>query len=219
MRQKVGFTMVKASSIIIHETIYRSLRSKIMYGEIAPGKTFSIRGLANEFSVSMTPIRDATRRLVAEGALTMSASGRISAPQINYTRLEELLSIRLLLEPELCVRAFPRIHSALIERLSKINRLIEVTIEKEDPEGFLKRNIEFHKLFYLRAQAPAMLAILETVLLQLGPTMKSILNKKMHSVSVVNHHNLLSSLEDGNHEKLAEAIRADIKTDFEMFVN
>ena len=185
--------MVNQLSEIIHETIYRSLRLRIMYGEIPPGKTFSIRGLANEFSVSMTPIRDATRRLVAEGALTVSASGRMSAPQIENTKLEELLGIRLLLEPELCVRAIPRIHNALIERLSNINRSIEVMIEKEDPEGYLKTNIEFHKTFYLRAQAPTMLAVLENILLQLGPTMKSILKKNMQSLNIANHHKLLSS--------------------------
>ena len=129
--------MVNEFPTIIHDTIYRSLRSKIMYGEIEPGKTFSIRGLATEFSVSMTPIRDATRRLVAEGALTMSATGRISTPTISDTRVKELLSLRLLLEPELCLRAIPRIHAALIGRLSTINKAIEVMIEKEDPDGYL----------------------------------------------------------------------------------
>ena len=210
--------MVSEFPTIIYDTIYRSLRSKIMYGEVEPGKTFSIRGLATEFSVSMTPIRDATRRLVAEGALSMSATGRISAPKMSDTRLRELLSLRLLLEPELCRRAIPRIHAALIGRLSTINKAIEVMIEQEDPDGYLKRNIELHKTIYLRAQAPTMLAVLETVLLQLGPTMKSVLNKNIQSLTIENHSNIISSLSSGNFEKLTEFIRADITSDFEQLL-
>ena len=210
--------MVSEFPTIIYDTIYRSLRSKIMYGEIEPGKTLTIRGLATEFSVSMTPIRDATRRLVAEGALSMSTTGRISAPKMSEKRLRELLSLRLLLEPELCLRAIPRIHAALIGRLSTINKAIEVMIEAEDPNGYLKRNIELHKTIYLRAQAPTMLAVLETVLLQLGPTMKSVLNKNMQSLTIENHTNIISALSSGNFEKLIKFIRADITFDFEQLL-
>ena len=55
-----------------NEYIYRCLRSLIMYGEILPGTSMTLRGVGKEFGVSMTPIREAVRRLVAEGALNLS---------------------------------------------------------------------------------------------------------------------------------------------------
>ena len=91
-------------------------------------------------------------------------------------------------------------------------------IETEDPNGYLKRNIELHKTIYLRAQAPTMLAVLETVLLQLGPTMKSVLNKNMQSLTIENHTNIISALHSGNFEKLIKFIRADITSDFEQLL-
>jgi len=105
------------TSLPAHEMVYRALRTRIMHGGMAPGEALTLRGLGKEFNVSMTPAREAVRRLIAEGALTPSASGRVSTPELTNERLEELASIRALLEPELAARALPRAHNALIERL------------------------------------------------------------------------------------------------------
>ena len=203
----------------VHEAVYRSLRAKIMSGKILPGVSFTIRGIAKDFGVSMTPVREATRRLVAEGALTMSSSGRINSPLLNNERIEELVSIRSLLEPELAVRALPRVHGVLIERLSSVNSSIEKMIVKQDTVGYLQRNIEFHKTLYLRAQAPAMLALLETVWLQSGPTMRSLYDQKLRDQSVFSHREILLALKGGNEVNLANSIRADLTEGLRLLLN
>lgn len=70
------------SGLAQHDRVYRSLRSQIMCGEIAPGQALTLRGLAKSFGVSMTPAREAIRRLVAEGALSLSASGRVDRKSV-----------------------------------------------------------------------------------------------------------------------------------------
>ena len=55
-----------------HDRVYRKLRLRIMHGEIAPGQAMTIRGVGSEFDVSMTPAREAVRKLAAEGALNVS---------------------------------------------------------------------------------------------------------------------------------------------------
>lgn len=206
-------------SISIQESIYRSLRLRIMFGQIEPGKSFSIRGLALEFSVSMTPIREATRRLVSEGALAMSNSGRIRVPIIGAARFEELSRIRILLEPELAVRAIPRVHYALTERLLSLIRQIEDMIEQENTQGYLKMNIEFHKLLYLRAHSPAMLALLETVWLQIGPTMKNFLQKNLGSLTASNHRNIILALRSGDGSGLVENVKRNIQSELHFLNN
>ena len=49
-----------------HERVYRTLRTQVMIGELAPGQALTLRGIARTFGVSMTPAREAVRRLVAE---------------------------------------------------------------------------------------------------------------------------------------------------------
>ncbi|MDP4031878.1 MAG: GntR family transcriptional regulator, partial [Pseudorhodobacter sp.] len=88
-----------------HERLYRSLRTQVMHGELPPGQALTLRGLGKSFGVSMTPAREAVRRLVAEGALSLSSSGRVATPELSSERIEELASIRALLEPELASRA------------------------------------------------------------------------------------------------------------------
>ena len=150
--------------------------SRIMHGQIAPGQALTLRGIGAEFDVSMTPAREAVQRLVAEGALSMSASGRVSTPELSNERIEELAALRSLLEVELASRALPRAHIALIDRLQTINGAIaEMSSRTATPWAISARNLEFHRTLYLRAQAPAMLAMAETVWLQLGPTMRGAL--------------------------------------------
>ena len=157
-----------------HERLYRSLRSQIMLGELPPGKALTLRGIARDHNLSMTPAREAVRRLVAEGALTLSGSGRVATPALSDDRIEELAALRALIEPELAARALPRAHFALIDRLAVMNGRIADAVERPDAVGYIRCNLEFHRMLYLRAQAPAMLAMTETVWLQLGPTMRAL---------------------------------------------
>ncbi|MCI5040500.1 MAG: GntR family transcriptional regulator, partial [Donghicola eburneus] len=157
-----------------HDRTYRQLRTRIMHGELRPGEALTLRGIGKEFGVSMTPAREALRRLVAEGALTLSASGRVATPELSNDRIEELAALRALLEVELASRALPRAHMALIDRLESIHANISMNVKKHDAVGYIRTNLEFHRTLYLRAQAPAMLAMTETVWLQLGPTMRAL---------------------------------------------
>lgn len=193
-----------------HERLYRNLRAEIMVGRIPPGQALTLRGLAAQFRVSVTPVREAARRLVAEGALTLSSSGRMTTPALSIERIEELAALRGLIEPELAARALPRAHFALIERLSTINDAIGEAAERHDAVGYIRSNLEFHRMLYLRAQAPAMLAILETVWLQLGPTMRAVYGRVRRNESPRHHRMILASLRAGDEPALRLAVRTDV---------
>ncbi len=201
-----------------HERVYRALRSRVMYGEIAPGTPLTLRGIGREFGVSMTPAREAVRRLAAEGALTLSLSGRISTPELTGERIEELAALRGLLEPELAARALPRAHMALIDRLRAINVSVAECVAKQDAVCYLRRNLEFHRMIYLRAQAPAMLALAETVWLQLGPTMRVLYESRKRTDLQRHHRVILSALAAGDEPGLRLAVRTDVTQGLKMLV-
>ena len=201
-----------------HERVFRALRVQIMHGELAPGHALTLRGIGRQFDVSMTPAREAVRRLVAEGALSLSASGRVSTPELSNERIEELASIRALLEPELASRALPRAHMALNDRLQAINGAISEVIAKGDAVAYIRTNLEFHRTLYLRAQAPAMLAMAETVWLQLGPTMRA-LYARLRRTEVPQHHRaIVAALRAGDEPGLRLAVRADVTQGLRMLV-
>lgn len=197
------------STTAAHERVYRALRTKIMHGEIPPGEALTLRGIGKIYEVSMTPAREAVRRLVAEGALFLSSSGRVSTPALSNERIEELATLRALLEPELASRALPRAHFALIDRLEAINQGVSQAIARHDASGYIRMNLEFHRTLYLRAQAPAMLAMAETVWLQLGPTMRALYGRLNRTEPPYHHKLILAALKAGDEPGLRLAVRAD----------
>ena len=199
-----------------HDRVYRTLRSRIMYGDIAPGQSMTLRGIGEEFEVSMTPAREAVRRLVAEGALSMSSSGRVSTPELSSERIEELAALRALIEVELASRALPRAHMALIERLQMINTSIAEQIARQDAVGYIRTNLEFHRTLYLRAQAPAMLAMAEQVWLQLGPTMRALYGRLRRKELPHFHRLIVAALKAGDEPGLRIAVRSDVTQGLKM---
>ena len=189
-----------------------------MHGAIAPAVPLTLRGIGREYGVSMTPAREAVRRLVAEGALTLSASGRVATPDLSNERIEELAALRALIEPELASRALPRAHIALIERLQTINGAIAEAIAKGDAVGYIRTNLDFHRTLYLRAQAPAMLATAETVWLQLGPTMRALYGRLGRTEVPSGHRQIVAALRAGDEPGLRLAVRTDVTQGLRMLV-
>lgn len=203
----------------VHDRVYRQLRSRIMYGEIMPGVAMTLRGIGKEFGVSMTPSREAVRRLVAEGALTMSSSGRISTPELTNERIEELAALRALIEVELASRALPRAHMALIERLQAINGAVAEAVAHRDAVSYIRTNLEFHRTLYLRAQAPAMLAMTETVWLQMGPTMRALYGRLRRTEPPRHHRLIITALRAGDEPGLRLAVRSDVTMGLRMLAS
>lgn len=193
-----------------HDRVYRALRARIMQGEIPPGHALTLRGIAAEFGVSMTPAREAVRRLGAEGAVTLSPSNRVATPELSRERIEELAALRSLIETELASRALPRAHVAMIDRMRHVNLGIAEAIARHDAVGYLRLNQEFHRMLYLRAQAPAMLAMVETVWLQLGPTMRRLYGRLNRTEPPIGHRAILAALAAGDEPGLRLAIRTDV---------
>ena len=193
-----------------HDRVFRALRTRILHGQVAPGTTLTLRGIASEYDVSMTPAREAVRRLASEGALSLSATGRITTPLLSNDRIEELATLRALLEPELATRALPRAHFALIERLETINHGVSQMVARHDASGYIRMNLEFHRTLYLRAQSPAMLAMTETVWLQLGPTMRALYGRLNRTAPPVNHRLMIAALKAGDEPGLRLAVRGDV---------
>ncbi|MFB2531096.1 GntR family transcriptional regulator [Paracoccus sp. p4-l81] len=193
-----------------HERLYRQLRTQIMAGEIDPGQALTLRGLGKAHGLSMTPVREALRRLAAEGAVTISPSGRVATPELSTERIEELAALRALIEPELAGRALPRAHLALIDRLAAINAANAEAVARHDAVAYIRTNLEFHRTLYLRAQSPAMLAMVETLWLQLGPTMRALYRKAQRHEPPRHHRLILAALRAGDEPGLRLAVRTDV---------
>ncbi|MCL4676447.1 MAG: GntR family transcriptional regulator, partial [Pararhodobacter sp.] len=155
-----------------HEATYRRLRDKMMFGDLAPGQKITLQGITADIGAGMTPVREAIRRLTAEGALTLHENRRISVARLTLSQLDELAFVRLSLEPELARRALTRMSVADIDTLALVDAAIDRAIGAGDVQGYLTGNYRFHFALYEAADAPVLLALTASLWLRFGPSLR-----------------------------------------------
>ncbi len=199
-----------ADRIITHETVYDRLYEAIISGRFEPGKSLTIRGLAEEFGVSPMPIREAIRRMVALGALEMRSTRRVTVSAMTEERFREIVETRTLLEPEIAAKAMPNVTPELLGKLQAIDDEISDAMERGDPDAYSVKNREFHFTLYKAAGSPIMLRLVESIWLQFGPFMRIVVGRLGSSLVVDQHVNAMEAIKNNDEEALREAIRLDI---------
>ncbi len=200
----------------LHDRVYRQLRHALVTGRIVPGRTVTLRGLAQSLGVSPMPVREAIRRVSAEGGLVVGANRRVWVPAMDDERYDELIRARSLLEPEAAVRALPHIDAERLERLRDIDDSIDVALEQGDVEAYMAGNHRFHFEIYSAAPSRVLVPLIESLWLQFGPFMRSVYGR-LGTAALVDHHvNALEAIVARDAEALAAAILADIMDGMEL---
>lgn len=200
----------EAPSVTTHESVYRGLRERILFGGIPPGSAITLRGLAESMSVSPMPIREAVRRLIAERALKMQDNRRVLVPPMTEARFQEIVFARLALEPELASRAMDRIGKAELLRIANYDRAVDHAMADGDVPGYMQSNFRFHFAIYEQAGAETLTALVESIWLQFGPFMRMAYGRIGTSALEDHHQAAITAIERRDREALKAAIAADI---------
>lgn len=139
----------RAGRTPIGEEVYDVLLSRILSAEMEPGGRITIDAIARELGVSQTPIREALHRLDAEGIVVRThLAGYRVAPMMTSELFEDLVELRLLLEPAATRRAAER---ATDGDLSELRALADSMRPEELADAgsrgyalFSQRDAEFH---------------------------------------------------------------------------
>ena len=105
----------------LRSQVYDSLRDALTAGRFTPGQKLSFRFVAGTLGVSMTPVREAVRRLVAEGAFEMRPNRSVRVPLMTRDKILELRDIRLELEglaTEKAAARTTREHATTLRRIA-----------------------------------------------------------------------------------------------------
>lgn len=197
-----------------HETTYRRLRDRVLFGALAPGQKVTIQGLAAELGAGMTPVREAIRRLTAEGALAPLGNRRVEVPRLTMAELEQLALARLALEPELARRACGRATEAARADLAGLDARIDAAIAAGDVAGYLRGNHAFHFALYDLAEAPILRGMAQGLWLRTGPSLRVVIEAGRQP-GPDRHHEALAALAAGDPDAAATAVAADIRQGIE----
>jgi DNA-binding GntR family transcriptional regulator len=121
---------------------YSHILGRIRRGELKPGERLRAEDVAEEIGTSRMPVREAMRRLDAEGYLTIRPNrGAIVA---GYTRaqIQELFEIRSVLEGLAVRLAMERVTDDQLQELKELHqRMVQAEAQ---PDRWLVRHAEFH---------------------------------------------------------------------------
>jgi DNA-binding GntR family transcriptional regulator len=193
-----------------HDQVYRILRDTLISGRIVPGRGVTLRGLAESLDVSPMPVREAIRRLAAEGGLFVGANRRVYVPPMTADRFDELVRARTLLEPELAGRALSHIDSTRVARIRMADDDIEAALANGDVEGYMAANRRFHFEIYTAAPSSVLLPMVESLWIQFGPFMRAVYGRVGTAILDDQHVRAVAAIEARDEQELREAIRADI---------
>jgi len=135
---------------------YGKIRTYLLSGEISPGKQLTEDRLAQIAGVSRTPVREAVRRLEGEMLLVRSESKRIFVAEWSRDDIDEMFTLRQMLEGHAAERAAQRLSGDQIDRLAAVNARLHDAVEQDPPdiERFLDANRLFHEFITEAAQSP-----------------------------------------------------------------
>ena len=86
------------------QQVYQDLERRILSGQLLPDAKLSLRKLAVSLNTSMQPVREAVGRLVAASALEIAPGRSFRVPPLDRALVDEIWSMRLLLEGEAAAR-------------------------------------------------------------------------------------------------------------------
>src|SRR5690554_2027134 len=107
----------KTKRTTVADEVYQTLRSQLIAGAFAPGQKLTLRGLAEQFGTSVMPVREAVRRLTAQGGLQINPNRTIEVRAPTSEEFDEMLKIRSALEGLACENAVKRMRDSEITRI------------------------------------------------------------------------------------------------------
>lgn len=138
------------------DTAYQIIRAKLLQGELTAGSQLREEELAELCGVSRTPVRDALRRLEAEMLIRRSETQRIFVPEWSADEVEDIFTLRALLEGHAAALAAQRITPEEIDEMRRCNELIDRAIHASpelDAEAFVGNNRIFHSILFTAARS------------------------------------------------------------------
>lgn len=192
----------------LHAQAYEQIKEALMKGVYRPGQKVTIRALAAAFGTSIMPVREALRRLAAEGALDILPNRTVRVPVLTKERLLEITSIRTRLEGLAAARAAMRMGEGEIQELERLQIEMAAASDRRDFQAYMAANEAFHFVIYRAAGLPRLARLIESMWLQCGPFMH-VLHPAMRGIE--RHAKAIDAIRSRNSEAAEMAIVEDIQ--------
>jgi DNA-binding GntR family transcriptional regulator len=139
------------------EKAYRWIRDRIADGGYSPGFRLVLGQIAKDLDISVLPVREAIRRLEAEGLVTLERN--VGARVAMVDKAEYLFAMQALgiVEGAATALAAPEVGADDISRARSINEQMAQCLQDFNPHRFTELNLEFHSVLFESCPNPHIL--------------------------------------------------------------
>lgn len=145
----------------LRRLLTEELREAVVAGKFAPGERLSEEKLASSLKVGRVPLREALRRLEAEGYITFLSNNEIAVSKPTIEDVQDYYSIASVLEGLAARLAVERGQPEEISRLRELHQLLRETYKEKEPERYFEANSSFHRFIAEIARNERLLRLID----------------------------------------------------------
>jgi DNA-binding GntR family transcriptional regulator len=147
---------------------YQSIKERIEGEELTPGYRLVLASIANELGMSVVPVREAIRRLEAEGLVTFERNVGARVSMIDDTQYRHSMETLAILEGAATALAARHLTAGDLRQARELNRLLVESLDHFDPRLFTSLNHRFHSVLFAACPNPRLLALVDAEWVRLG---------------------------------------------------
>lgn len=147
-------TLPAAAHRSTSDFVAETLRSAIVSGQLGCGALLKQDELAEQFRISKIPLREALKRLEAEGLVSFIRNKGAVVASLSIEEIWEYVEIRAMLESRAAELAAPRISEA---SLQKARLALQAFGQERNPANWAQINWQLHSAFYADAERPVLM--------------------------------------------------------------
>ena len=156
------------------ETAYRTIRERILDGARGPGARIVIDEMARELGCSPIPVREAVRRLEAEGLLEYTPHAGARVVRIDERQYVETLATLSVLEGYATALAAPGLRPEDVAELRRLGAEMRAAVAAADLQRYGALNRAYHETIYRRCANAYLLDQIRAAWTRLDSMRKSI---------------------------------------------
>lgn len=203
------------SDLSISERVTNELREAIHSGEFAPGDRLVERKLAETMGVSHIPIREALARLTDEGLVEREPRRGARVAALSATELDEISSLRAVLEGFVVERVQQRWSPAHEAQLRKIVDQMAAAATKGNVDRMYVLDLKFHELVWSMAEHETLMGVASQLRSRISGFLRaanSALESGDLATHVSAHESLIDAIASGDLDRAKQAMSEHIVT-------
>lgn len=201
---------MNANQLSAQEEAYQYLLNAIRMGELQPGQRIVAEEFAEALDMSRMPIREALRRLSAEGLVAMRANRGAVVKKLSKDEVLEIFEMRAVLEALAAAQAVKKANAADIRELEFLLSRLESV--KTDMSLWITAHREFHEKICAISQSPRLLAQISSLHALIEPLMRVWIEKAPESKNVNSvHEEILRVMKSGDADAMEKLIKKHSK--------